>query len=413
MEKPPSVTQIARHCVRAKTAFQKATLVVGTVVRLPRRPRCLLLTVLMFGALTPKANAQEQFLPQTIGTAMPDNSALNSVHFVDATIGYAVGEHGGSGVSNLGVVLKTTDGGSTWFVAQDNMSPSYLQDIRCVDANTCYAVGQDAASVSAGGAILKTTDGGATWSTHSTGASYPLAHIHFANASVGYAVGSHYTGAGWVGFIVKTSDGGATWSSPATLVPTGLSCFFTDANTGYVAGVEDISSVPGVILKTTNGGASWSEVFRSGPGQATGALHFVDANTGFAVGGYPGPYGGQVIQKTTDGGNTWSTVLSSVNGSPPGQYLYSVRFSDPATVFVATYGGKILKATLGCGTCTPPQTCGGGGTPNVCGTPVCGGPGTTCGNGKVLVCHKGKNTLCVSDNALSAHSAHGDVCGPC
>jgi hypothetical protein len=36
--------------------------------------------------------------------------------------------------------------------------------------------------------------------------------------------------------------------------------------------------------------------------------------------------------------------------------------------------------TLDCGTCTLPQTCGGGGTPNVCGLgPVCGGGPGSCG----------------------------------
>jgi hypothetical protein len=36
-----------------------------------------------------------------------------------------------------------------------------------------------------------------------------------------------------------------------------------------------------------------------------------------------------------------------------------------------------------------------------------------CGPNKVLVCHKGKNTLCISKNALQAHLNHGDYLGPC
>ncbi|MGI9547261.1 MAG: choice-of-anchor D domain-containing protein [Flavobacteriaceae bacterium] len=36
-----------------------------------------------------------------------------------------------------------------------------------------------------------------------------------------------------------------------------------------------------------------------------------------------------------------------------------------------------------------------------------------CGNGKVLVCHKDKNTLCISANAVPAHLAHGDTLGSC
>ncbi|MDD2321799.1 MAG: hypothetical protein PHO83_17280 [Geobacteraceae bacterium] len=33
--------------------------------------------------------------------------------------------------------------------------------------------------------------------------------------------------------------------------------------------------------------------------------------------------------------------------------------------------------------------------------------------GKVAVCHKGKNTLYVDDNAVKAHLKHGDYLGPC
>ena len=32
---------------------------------------------------------------------------------------------------------------------------------------------------------------------------------------------------------------------------------------------------------------------------------------------------------------------------------------------------------------------------------------------KVTICHKGRNTLSISINALPAHLAHGDTCGPC
>jgi hypothetical protein len=32
---------------------------------------------------------------------------------------------------------------------------------------------------------------------------------------------------------------------------------------------------------------------------------------------------------------------------------------------------------------------------------------------KVLICHKGKNTLCIDDNAVKAHLAHGDYLGSC
>ena len=37
----------------------------------------------------------------------------------------------------------------------------------------------------------------------------------------------------------------------------------------------------------------------------------------------------------------------------------------------------------------------------------------SCGANKVLICHKGKNTLCISENALKAHLDHGDYLGSC
>ncbi len=40
-------------------------------------------------------------------------------------------------------------------------------------------------------------------------------------------------------------------------------------------------------------------------------------------------------------------------------------------------------------------------------------PSIGCGKNKVLVCHKGKNTLCISTNAVQAHLNHGDALGAC
>ncbi len=33
--------------------------------------------------------------------------------------------------------------------------------------------------------------------------------------------------------------------------------------------------------------------------------------------------------------------------------------------------------------------------------------------GKILICHKNRNTLSISSSAWPAHEAHGDTCGPC
>ena len=40
-------------------------------------------------------------------------------------------------------------------------------------------------------------------------------------------------------------------------------------------------------------------------------------------------------------------------------------------------------------------------------------PGSQGQADKILVCHKGKNTLEVAESALKAHLDHGDTRGPC
>jgi hypothetical protein len=77
------------------------------------------------------------------------------------------------------------------------------------------------------------------------------------------------------GGVLKTVDTGATWKSMPTLTTNDFySVFFTDANTGYVAGVG------GTILKTTTGGSvsvenkpppSWDLAVYPNP--ASGKIH--------------------------------------------------------------------------------------------------------------------------------------------
>ena len=75
------------------------------------------------------------------------------------------------------------------------------------------------------------------------------------------------------------------------------SVFFTDANTGYIAGNE-------AIFKTIDGGETWNESFEGG----FNSICFTDTNIGFAVGG-----NGKII-KTIDGGELWIELSSGTTG---------------------------------------------------------------------------------------------------
>lgn len=127
--------------------------------------------------------------------------------------------------------------------------------ISYADNNTALVVGE-------AGGIAKTTDGGGSWTyfgyatTNAAGEiSRPVFNdVHFVNASLAYAVGND-------GIMVKTMDGGTNWSLVTTPFYNDQmeinTVFFTDANTGYIAGDGDASTQQATIYKTINGGASW------------------------------------------------------------------------------------------------------------------------------------------------------------
>ena len=66
---------------------------------------------------------------------------------------------------------------------------SWLYDVACLDANTSTVVGWDDSVGIQYGVIIRTTDGGTTWATKSHPARVPLNGVSFADANIGTAVG--------------------------------------------------------------------------------------------------------------------------------------------------------------------------------------------------------------------------------
>jgi photosystem II stability/assembly factor-like uncharacterized protein len=98
---------------------------------------------------------------------------LRSVYFKDSNLGWVVGIGG--------VVLKTTDGGTTW--QKINVTGADLYSISFADASHGIAAGT--------GKIYVTTDGGVTWADESpvfSGDLYGTASNGFANS---WAVGQN------------------------------------------------------------------------------------------------------------------------------------------------------------------------------------------------------------------------------
>ncbi|MCL6105891.1 MAG: YCF48-related protein [Actinobacteria bacterium] len=100
------------------------------------------------------------------------------------------------GLSSQGVIYKYS--GGTWTPTYEP-STDFLSSIDMIDANTGYAVGDL-------GVVLKTTDGGSTWQPENSGTVRLLAAVSFSSTTNGFAVGAS-------GRVIHTQDGGATWSA--------------------------------------------------------------------------------------------------------------------------------------------------------------------------------------------------------
>ncbi len=125
------------------------------------------------------------------------NKNLSSVHFINSTIGYAVG---------YDIKLKTIDGGDTWNIL-NLPNGAGTSSVFFTSIDTGYAVGIDYSIVGEPALILKTVDGGINWNKQIVSSSVHLSDIQFINSSIGFTVG----GRGGIGYeIHKTINGGET-----------------------------------------------------------------------------------------------------------------------------------------------------------------------------------------------------------
>ena len=272
---------------------------------------------------------------------------IYSIFFNNADTGYIVCWE--EIISPKGIILKTINGGTVWNPLSSGNNFN-LNSVYFINANTGFAVGQM-------GNLFKTNNGGALWIDQSQETGYNLNSVYFINADTGYTAGGDLWDAEdgpMNGGILKTTDGGNQWTSIAAGEYALQSVYFTDANTGYAVGMwwqkvnAEECSQGTVILKTTNGGADWVNQSSGIPDQYTSisndfidnlySVYFTNADTGYAVGD-----SGRII-KTTDGGTNWIRQTSGTTST-----LNSVFFVGRDTGYVAGSNGIILKTTNGGG----------------------------------------------------------------
>jgi hypothetical protein len=201
-----------------------------------------------------------------------------------------------------GIILRTTNGGTTW-VQQSVGLAGGLLGVCLVDVNHATAVGFD-------GAILRTTDGGTTWTQQSSGTAQFLFGVSFTDVNIGTVVGDG-------GTILRTTNGGETWTLQSNVLPYAYSLrsvSFTDANKGTIVGSY------GSILRTTDGGTTWKQQSLLTTNTLL-SVSFTDSNNGTAVGEYG------IILRTTNGGVTF--IKEERLDEIPDTYYLSGNFPNP------------------------------------------------------------------------------------
>lgn len=281
------------------------------------------------GQIRKTTNGGSSWIPQFTNTV----DGIYCIEAVDSNYVYAA--------VNNGTILRSTDGGNTYFSV--TVSPNQLLTLDFVSIDTGFAAGQ-------GGVVYKTTNAGVNWTflnastlnnfwdicalsgselylaayygtirkslnaggTFTPAYAYNLNYedIHMVNSMIGYACALD-------GYLVKTTDGGLTWNDQTSGSTENLNeIFFVDAKTGYIA------CTAGTVLKTTDGGDNFnlavispnnSEVLISG---STSVIRWASAESGNVK-----------LEFSTNDGNQWNTIQNSLPANSF-QYNWQVPFAN-------------------------------------------------------------------------------------
>jgi photosystem II stability/assembly factor-like uncharacterized protein len=264
----------------------------------------------------------------------PANVYVKAISMASAQVGFAAAE--------LGVVLRTTDGGNTWQTILNQGFPYYYYGVQAFSASTVLITGFN--NQTGAGILRWSDDGGATWGpiVTLTAPTYFdwLYFVRFVDADrgviQGWGGGTFYTTTGgrnagdwvftqptdnwWAGTFTfladgrvwmtgydnfRSLDGGATWTPIADADPLfdGPNAVLANGK-GLIGGGTISPSVTGWLYATTNGGDSWSPRILTTP-YPVRAILCLDDNRAWAAGGnYYSGVGG--IWGTEGGGTTWN-----------------------------------------------------------------------------------------------------------
>lgn len=210
------------------------------------------------------------------------NNDFYRVQFVDTTIGF---------ISGKDVVIKTTNGGNTWFSIIDK--PNYFYGMHWLNENIGF-IGIDTLIGFYRTVIQKTTNGGLNWSLNSID-EFPYFTIIYEikfKENIGNAIGEDF-------LLWKTTNFGDTWNLQTQPFSSNYYAidFITDQDL-WIAGRNSIRF-------SSDGGESWIEQLPIGNlnfEYTIRSIQFLDSLNGFAVG------------RAYNDSTNWGLILRTNNG---------------------------------------------------------------------------------------------------
>lgn len=255
------------------------------------------------------------------------NMPLVQIRFTSPTVGYVVGGalscNGAGCPPPGGLILKTTDGGTTWAVVYQ-ASGVAIAALAVNKLDELLAVSNTATA-----RILKSADNGATWAPVAS-LPYQLTHIAFTR-NVGYCTSAS-------GKVIRSLDGGTTWTEvAATFTHPYLNALAVNVGIGYCVAAY------GPVYRTADEGQTWTPTAASSfSAEVVNALTPSSAllfGSGRYSGGDFGTFDGSVRQ-SVDGGSNWTEIELSEVGPIRQTSFYTARNG------VAIAGTALLKITV-------------------------------------------------------------------